>query len=800
MILNDMTMRAKIIFTVGFLLAAMAGAAFWWTGSGGKGVERDSAAAWETGCFSRSVELIENGEIELGEEALELCRRSLALQGQNIGAFDWENQRSRFEAIVKGWKPVWPGDDEKQTNGNSGSRPQMSRTEIEGRIDRIDQFISSSPQSYFVSPAIILKGMLLYHDGRYGECVEWLMQNNGRRDFEVLPTYSRNLIARAAVKAGLLELATEQINRLEVEYPGTEMTGKALLLKADILAGQGRLRSAMNVLWRVARGNFPPVVRGHALLEAAKIYNEAGQPQHAVTALTEIARLYPKADVRDHLLDHIDLKNGGISMKDRLTLADYYRQVEKGYPIQRLLSPVDDSLPPEGKLLLAYGYHFGGKYSSARTVLGRIGAGAPADVRAEACYLRGLTITKQKNWSGAAGHMEACLKKYPSMKKEYTDHLVKLYGITGDDKRRAELLIALSAAEPGHENEDEHYLKAARWFLTSGDYERAGQIYDALLARYPSSYSAAEALFWRAKMRMFRNDMLGATEVFSDLRRRFPYSYFYYRAGQILVQNGFAMDAHNSHLRPDTNYSIFPETSQRLRDGHALRHMRLYDDALYEFENALELYPREATVGLTRVYRAKNNMPSSVKRLEEMIKVDPHFYAAVMGSAELTELLFPTMFHELGRKEAARYGLSPAWPLSIIRQESRFKPDATSWSNAKGLMQIIPTTGRWIAQKLGVRPFYTNSLYQPRRNINFGTWYFSHLMDTFEGNEVYSVGAYNGGPGNMRKWLDKYQTDDIDIFIESIPRDETRGYIKKVLLNYYVYNSMIHENRIAELN
>ncbi len=798
MILDNMTLRTKIIFTVGFLVAVMIGVAVWWTGSDGRGGGRDAAAAWENGCFSRSVELIENGETELGEESLELCRRSLALQGQKLGTFDWENERIRFDGIVKDWTPVWPGDDENQTNGNGGKAQPMSKSEIESRIKKIDTFILNSPQSYFVSPAIILKGMLLYQEGSYSECVEWLMQNNGHRGFEVLPTYSRNLIARAAVKAGLLELATEQINRLEVEFPGTEMTGKALLLKAEILAEQGRLRSAMNVLWRVARGNFPPIVRGQALLEAAKIYNESDQPEYAVTALTEIARLYPKANVKDHLLDYIDVENGSLTMKDRILLADYYKKVEKGYPIQRLLSPVKNKLPPEGKLLLANGYFLAGKYGSTRTVLRGLGPDAPRDVLAQACMLRGESIIKQKNWSGAAGHLEACLKKFPSMAKEYTERLVTLYGITGDDRRRAELLIALSEAEPGHEKEDEHYLNAARWFLTSGDHARAEEIYNVLISRYPRRYSAAEALFWLGKLRMYRDDMPGAIEKFTQLRERFPYSYFYYRAGRILVQNGYAMAAHNSHLRPDSNYSIFPGTSQRLRDGNALRHMHLYDDALYEFENALELYPREATVGISRVYRALNNMPSSVKRLEEMIKVDPKFYAAVMGSDELTELLFPTMFLDAGRREAARYGMNPAWPFSIIRQESRFKPDATSWSNAKGLMQIIPSTGRWIAQKLNVRPFYTNSLYKPQQNIPFGTWYFSHLLETFDGNAEYAVGAYNGGPGNMRKWIAKYDTSDIDMFIESIPRDESRGYIKKVMLNYYIYSALLQEKQLAE--
>lgn len=136
-------------------------------------------------------------------------------------------------------------------------------------------------------------------------------------------------------------------------------------------------------------------------------------------------------------------------------------------------------------------------------------------------------------------------------------------------------------------------------------------------------------------------------------------------------------------------------------------------------------------------------------------------------------------------KYAQEYDVDPLLVLSVIKVESNFNSDAVSHMNAKGLMQIIPETGKWIAQKLGVQ-YSDDMLHDSETNIKMGTYYLSYLLQHF-GNRDLAIAAYNGGIGNVKQWLlDKRYSDDQKI-LKDIPLDETRNYVKKVNSNYDIY-------------
>jgi len=102
-------------------------------------------------------------------------------------------------------------------------------------------------------------------------------------------------------------------------------------------------------------------------------------------------------------------------------------------------------------------------------------------------------------------------------------------------------------------------------------------------------------------------------------------------------------------------------------------------------------------------------------------------------------------------------------------------------------MQIMPATGRGIAQQLGVQEFDTEKLFEPEVSINMGAYYLKQQLNGFEGNKFYASGAYNGGPGAMASWVNRWGDKDIYEFVENIPYDETRDYVKKVMGNYFMY-------------
>lgn len=150
-------------------------------------------------------------------------------------------------------------------------------------------------------------------------------------------------------------------------------------------------------------------------------------------------------------------------------------------------------------------------------------------------------------------------------------------------------------------------------------------------------------------------------------------------------------------------------------------------------------------------------------------------------------LRFPVAHEEEVARNASDQGLEPAMVLAMIRQESAFKIDAASPRGARGLMQLMPATGRRVARSVGV-PFKRRSeLFDPALNVKLGTAYFRRLLDRTQGNHVLALGAYNAGPQKVRAWRPQSGSVPADVWIENIAYTETREYVKRVLAYTVVY-------------
>jgi soluble lytic murein transglycosylase-like protein len=135
--------------------------------------------------------------------------------------------------------------------------------------------------------------------------------------------------------------------------------------------------------------------------------------------------------------------------------------------------------------------------------------------------------------------------------------------------------------------------------------------------------------------------------------------------------------------------------------------------------------------------------------------------------------------------------------FALMRQESNFKTEAKSHAGARGLMQLMPGTAGFISGKR-YRGWRRDKLYDPELNVTLGQKYIRHLLNTpaINQNLFMAVAAYNGGPGNLRKWMRGIDfRNDALLFIESIPNRETRGYVEKVLTNYWIYRDRLGQPR-----
>ncbi len=156
--------------------------------------------------------------------------------------------------------------------------------------------------------------------------------------------------------------------------------------------------------------------------------------------------------------------------------------------------------------------------------------------------------------------------------------------------------------------------------------------------------------------------------------------------------------------------------------------------------------------------------------------------------------LFPLEYSNTIKECAEKYKIDPLFVAAIIKVESKFNADALSKRGAKGLMQLMPKTATWISNQTKIK-YKEEYLYIPKYNIEFGCWYLNNLEVQFEGQMPVILAAYNGGRGNVKKWLTNGVWDGKYENIDNIPFIQTRKFVKKVYFNYEVYKFLYKDKK-----
>jgi soluble lytic murein transglycosylase len=164
--------------------------------------------------------------------------------------------------------------------------------------------------------------------------------------------------------------------------------------------------------------------------------------------------------------------------------------------------------------------------------------------------------------------------------------------------------------------------------------------------------------------------------------------------------------------------------------------------------------------------------------------------AAIIGVVLLRDYMlrqrFPLEHKDLIVKYASEYSLDPYFVAAMIDTESNFNETAVSEDGAQGLMQIMPETAEWIAQKLEVTDY---NMLDPDANIRFGCWYLSFLKDKISGEEQLMMAAYNAGHNKVEEWLSEGYSKD-GTTLDEIPYAETKKYVDKVSRAYEQYKKL----------
>ena len=357
------------------------------------------------------------------------------------------------------------------------------------------------------------------------------------------------------------------------------------------------------------------------------------------------------------------------------------------------------------------------------------------------------------------------------------------------DARYVQGQVALQAALAHHPRALEWYAQAldtpltdtqvawrARAALRAGDWK---EVLAAIQALSPEEAREPVWRYWRA--RALRS--LGAAEAANALFKTLAVQQSFY--GLLAAEELGIVRA------PDWNgWRPAPADLDRVRSVEGVRRaLELYrlgldNEALREWQWAIRGFDDRSLLAAAELARLANEPDRAINTADRTVQVH-----------DLTQR-FPTPHRDALVAAARQWDLDEAIVYGIIRQESRFVPEARSRVGATGLMQLMPSTARWVARQIPIEPFRTQMLVHPELNVQMGSYYFRRVLSSL-GEPILATAAYNAGPGRANRWRDTRALEGA-IYAETIPFNETRDYVKKVFTNAWFYRHRL-TGKIASL-
>jgi soluble lytic murein transglycosylase len=370
------------------------------------------------------------------------------------------------------------------------------------------------------------------------------------------------------------------------------------------------------------------------------------------------------------------------------------------------------------------------------------------------------------------------------------------------DADRAERLVEAHAALLGHEPAQLQSARHAIALWTAASYQPAAA---ARFAKVPPEAFDTQLHEWHVREALAREDWPAARRAISampeSLREGPRWRYAAARLDQLTgrpdqARAGFAGLADEAHyhgfLAADRLGSDYPLCPLDLPRDAALR-QRV--SALAGVQRALELHALgRRGWALAEWNAAIAGLPDDDRRMAVELAVEAGWTDRAVFDLSRGEdlryyrLRFPLAYQQHLSREAAQRDLDPAWVAALIRAESAWNPAAHSHANARGLMQLLPGTGRSLAKRLGLGWKGPQQLFQPQRNITLGTEYLADMLARKAEQPFLATAAYNAGPSPIARWRSQRPPREVDLWIETIPYWETRDYVVRVMAFSVIYD------------
>lgn len=373
-----------------------------------------------------------------------------------------------------------------------------------------------------------------------------------------------------------------------------------------------------------------------------------------------------------------------------------------------------------------------------------------------------------------------------------------------DMSRAAALYQRLSQEFPTHEQADASLWQAGLLEYRQRRYQAALALWQDFEARFPRSALRPSVAYWQARATQQQGPADAAWPLYQRVLADYPAHYYSTQAQAYLQTAGIRTAANAAKTLPTipvvlNDPAVFADTTpgkpsraafHRLR-AQEWQQLQMYPQAGQEIRALAAALPATpaAQYTLATLHVENQQRPAAIRVLNAVVEtLSP---AEVRGlPREFWTTLYPQLFWLEITQQASVTNLNPYLVLSIIRQESSFNPAATSSAGARGLMQLMPATAQEVFTKLKRPQEPAAQLHDPQVSILLGTTYFSGLMQRYQGNVVLALAGYNAGPGRATRWREQWAGVPTDEFIERIPFEETRLYVKLILRNLMMYERL----------
>lgn len=622
-----------------------------------------------------------------------------------------------------------------------------------------------------------------------------------------LADYAAWFLASAQFESGDFAAVEKSLDPVWKQSPPSPLAARAVILAARAYGQDGKNKEAVEIL----RTHYTSLPQPEGDLAMAGAFEAAGDRVSAAVYFQRVYYGFPvSAEAADAEAGMAKMRAGlgpdyPPAMPDQM-LGRAFKLLNAGSS-RRAKKELESILPDLG----------GAERDLARVRIGVADYNEKETLEAQK-YLESLHVDSPEADAERLSYLVMCSRRLKNHEQVHVelDRLARLYP---QSKWRLQALVAdgnLHLIENSPDEYEPQYRACyesfpqdpqaamCHWKVVWGHYLRrrpdAAELLRAHVRLFPASEDTPAAMYFLGRLAENAGDSASARAYYEEITREYPNFYYSELARERLKQVTAAPSASvNEFLRGISfpprartlDFQPNAATQARLDRSRMLVLAGLDDWAEGELKFGAQTGDQPHVFAMELA-----TLSSRHGGVDQAMRYIKHYAGGYLmfpldsAPLEFWKLAFPLPYRADLERFAKRNGLDPFLVAALIRQESEFNPKAISPANARGLTQILPSTGRELSRKLKVRPYSTARLYQPVVSLEFGSYYFKMMTDSLGGHFEAALAAYNAGLSRAHAWLSWGDFHEPAEFVETVPFSETRTYIQTVLRNADVYRRL----------